>query len=43
MISLVKRVYVQYPPLGVGTHKGANGITLQKDSKSFFNIFHCVI
>jgi hypothetical protein len=30
MISLVKKGYVEYLSLGVGTHKGTNGITLQK-------------
>ncbi len=34
-ISLVEKVYVEYLPLGVGTHKGTNGITLQKDFESF--------
>jgi hypothetical protein len=28
---------------GVGTHKGANGITLQKDYESFLILFHFFI
>jgi hypothetical protein len=36
MIFLVKRVYVEYLPLGVGTHKGTNEITLHYYILCFF-------
>jgi hypothetical protein len=43
MIFLINRVYVEYLPLGLDTHKGVTGNTLQKDFKSFLIIFHCFI
>jgi hypothetical protein len=43
MIFLVKRVYVEYLFVSVGTHKRTNEITLEKDSKSFLVIFHYFI